>query len=148
MDIFKILKGENIPFAKECLWSFDNESVVIFSKTSLSLKKTFEIYDDRYQIQKTLNETAVFGYEDLLDKLQNENIAQSVKIISLYTVEYTYIIFTDEDEILISILKSLSSNVGKICELIKTHPIYYNDDYLFFVRGKQISKDLFLATIF
>lgn len=146
MDFLKILKRENTSFAKECLSSFNNQNVIIFAKTSLPKKKAFEIYYDRCQIQKIVNKTIVFGYEDLLEKLKKDNIAEMVKIISFYAKENMYIIFVDGDDTVISILKSLNGNVGKIRELIKTYPIYYNDDYLFFAKGKQISKELFLAS--
>ncbi|SHH27896.1 hypothetical protein [Flavobacterium defluvii] len=146
MDFEKLLKGKKDHFAYNCLWKFQNENIICEANYIILPKvKTLSIYNDRYETQKNLNNKTVFGYEILLKKLKNEYSTNFIKIISLQTKECCYVLFIDDNDILVCILKSLNSNVKKILKLIEMNPSYYKkDDYLFFMKGKRVSFDFFL----
>ena len=122
-------------YAQECLGYLKDGEVSFDPNTPLETKHLYEVYKNRFLIQKNLtkNET-VHGYSQVLERLQNEE-DQEIRNFTVATKIGAFIVFTTTAvDRFIAILKSSSHNIAKAKEL---NEIYRQ-------RGIDVSDKIFI----
>lgn len=139
------LEVSKLNFVDECLFVLKNEDFIVFEGNVKMSYNFIDIYYHRDQLQKIQNKNLVLGYDDLLKKIKFIENDSTIKIISVQTKSICYIIFLDEYNVIVSILKSLNSNIGKLIRLINEYSVYDNSDYKFYIKSKKVTKKKFMS---
>lgn len=142
--IIEKLGSSKIEYSNECYNILNNDEVIIHfggKNSAILASRLYEIYRVRYDVEKQKSTRTTFGYNFLLDNLNN-CLEHSINIFSIFSNEVTYMIFCIEyDYEIIGVLKSYSSNMYDIERLI---PIYRERNlrlnYFRYLQGKLTEK--------
>ena len=141
--LINIIEKSVSNFQRECLTTLQKDDYIVSKNELLVTDELIKIYYDRYQLQKSLKKDEVKGYENLIENLEDIKKGTLIEMITIYTISNCYMYFITKSNVLISVLKSTSSNLIKFNQLIVDYPIYYNGDYQFYINGKEVTKVFF-----
>ncbi len=122
-------------YAQECLKYLKDGEVSFDPNTPLETKHLYEVYKNRFLIQKNLTKNgSVHGYPQVLEQLHNEK-DQEIRNFTIATKIGAFVVFTTtETDRFIAILKSSSHTIARAKEL---NEIYRQ-------RGIDVSDNIFV----
>ena len=133
-NLKKSLEESDLKFACDCAKYIGATEVIIHynSKSNVDSKSLFGIYRIRHQIETEKESRDVFGYNILLNNLNELGIDDKINVLTVYTEELSFLIFYNLiDDKIIGILKSTTSNIKEAKRLI--------DDY----RKRKLSLNFY-----
>jgi hypothetical protein len=95
--------------AVECIISIENQKVMFHPGSIMIKEHVYEVYKNRYEIQRNVTNALVSGYDEILVAIE-KYLVDKIWVLTL-TADNGYIIFCDENlSVLLGILKSPHSN--------------------------------------
>lgn len=130
-----LLEKQDDRYAQECLRYLKDGEVFFDPNTPLETKHLYEVYKNRFLIQKDLTKNeSVNGYPQVLEQLQNEE-DDEIRNFTIATKVGAFVIFTTTAmDRFIAILKSSNHTIAKAKEL---NEIYRQ-------RGVEVADKIFV----